>query len=192
VISATSDPGLARLVVVGVVSGAFGAIVAELIRSRHDRAERLRERRLEAADGFLAIVLETLNVLTDLVHPGKSHSLETAQSLKGELSNRAGVVVTSLARVLLLFGASSATSKAASESVSHLSKGASAAHGDEFDEARRRVDLMNEELNRFVEAANKIISTRRVSLPWHRRSQPEAASTTASATGTETGTPPRP
>jgi hypothetical protein len=49
-----------ELVLVGVLSGAAGALLTTLLRIRHERSEQLRERMIEAADGVATVVMEAL------------------------------------------------------------------------------------------------------------------------------------
>lgn len=158
-VAALSDPGLLRLVLVALLSGAAGAVVATILQNRHERAERLKERRLDAADEFMTGFMAAVAVLADLTKEGKLHDAASLLSLRRDLSSRGGSLITSVARVRLLFGSGSAADKAAGEMLDSVGKAVSAVMREppDFAEARTRVWGTDPAMNAFVNAANRAI-----------------------------------
>lgn len=96
------EASLAQLLVVGLLSGAGGAVLATWIRTRHERLERLRERMLTAADEYAQAAEEVFEAAWAAQgDPGPEAVAHVRQ--------RVHTVLMRSSRLTLVFGVESAT-----------------------------------------------------------------------------------
>jgi hypothetical protein len=135
-IVADVSPWLTPLLAV-VGGGAVGSMLTTFWRTRFEREEAWRSRMLSAADDFATGALQALMKVESngawfwLSHEGDDSFLSPAEvDAMGEADRLVDEARARLARVHLLYGASSETGRAASDLVSALRGGAKGLWGD--------------------------------------------------------------
>jgi hypothetical protein len=112
-----------ELVIVGVVSGAGGALITSLLRIRADREQQLRERMIIAADDLVTGFVQTYMPIRRFINAHNEGDSAAAQQQVQEMRDLTDEVVARLARVELLFGRGTRASSEASKMVACLSQG---------------------------------------------------------------------
>lgn len=118
-------------VIVSLLSGAGGAYLSTLMRLRHEREERIRERMLSAADDFGTGLLQAIlgirdarTAMVDLIEEDRVKQNVDWQAVDEpvvvEAQRRVDVVHDRLARVQLLFGEGTETSVKAEAAILEL------------------------------------------------------------------------
>lgn len=119
-------------VVVALVSGAVGALLTTLLRIRHEREERYRERQLTAADDFSTGVIQAMRLIRD-AHGDRSKIPAAREGVAAAHDRQA--------RIDLLFGNETAPGQAAADvlGVLHATSVAVAAGTQSDDEQYARL-----------------------------------------------------
>lgn len=108
-----------ELVVVGLVSGAAGALLTTLLRIRHERSEQLRDRMIEAADDCSTGLQQALMALGNITAEDADDIRLSGKLPKmiSEGRRRKDEVLARMGRIQLLFGTESATTLAGYDSL---------------------------------------------------------------------------
>jgi hypothetical protein len=169
---AVADAGrsLAELVLVGVVSGAGGAVVAALLRIRHERRELVRERMLVAADDFGTGAIQAFIPLRriELIDRANAVGEATFQERLLRYGDLVDEVTARLARVELLFGVGSPSAVAANQVVAGLSEVRRELEtaAPRQNELARHGGSAATHLNQFTEGASRAIGSSPGRDPW--------------------------
>jgi hypothetical protein len=135
------------------VGGAGGALLATLLRIRHERHEGLRQRMVEAADDFATGVVQARMAFRALHFDTEDDTSEHSAALQ-EAQRRVEVVEARAGRVLLLFGEFTATGDAAEDAMVGLWTAVDAFRSRD-DAVRRAIGQRNPELE-FEEAFEQV------------------------------------
>lgn len=146
---------IAVALIVGLFGGVVGSVVTTLLRISHERAERLRERMIVAADDFVTGGLQAQVELWEAMAAPERGS--TVAERLPEALRRIAEAHARLARVKLLFGIDTDAGKAAEALINTLWNGRHALEHDPPDietAAKANGDALTQ-LNEFTAAARE-------------------------------------
>jgi hypothetical protein len=163
------------LIIAGLTGGGVAAILTALITTSHERQERMRNRKIEAADQLCTAVIEAFvpfRILLTTRTRTENNSSETVdqeavsnaspQALD-EMRNCFDFAVGHQARVDLLFGASSKVGKAADQMMDAFVKAMKEFESQPSDTANANVlvDAVADGLDTFTDSVHSHVETLR-------------------------------